>query len=109
MTTQIFMSEFVKVGTKADFKDGTLTGVQVNGLAVCVAHAAGGFYAFADRCTHAEAMLSRGDLEDGEEVVCPLHGARFSIKTGAALTPPAVKPVKTFAVKVEGENVFVEI
>jgi 3-phenylpropionate/trans-cinnamate dioxygenase ferredoxin subunit len=104
------MSEFVKVGTKADFKEGALSGIQVNGLPVCIARAASDtFYAFEDKCTHGQAMLSRGDLEEGEEVVCPLHGARFSIKTGEALTPPAVKPVKTFAMKLEGEDVFVEV
>ena len=103
------MTEFIKVGTKADFKDGMLTGIQVKGHPVCIAHAAGTFYAFDDTCTHAQALLSRGDLEDGAEAVCPLHGARFSITTGEALTPPAVKPVRTFAVKVEGEDIFVEV
>ncbi len=103
------MSEFVKVGVKADFKEGMLTGIHVKDLPVCVAHAAGNFYAFDDTCTHAYALLSRGDLEEGAEAVCPLHGARFSIMTGEALTPPAVKPVKTYAVKVEGDEVFVEV
>ena len=102
------MSEMVKVGTKSAFKDGQLTGVQANGNLVCVARAGETFYAFEDRCSHAQVMLSRGDLEDGE-VVCPLHGARFSVQTGEALTPPAVKPVKTYAVKVDGDDVLVEI
>jgi 3-phenylpropionate/trans-cinnamate dioxygenase ferredoxin subunit len=106
--TKGFMGELIKVGIKSDFKDGALTGVQINGHPVCVAHAAGTFYAFDDTCTHAQALLSRGDLEE-MEVVCPLHGARFSIQTGEALTPPAVKPVKTYAVKIQGDDVFVEI
>ncbi len=101
------MSTLESVGKKGDFKDGTLTGVQVNGEALCVARAGETFYAFDDRCTHAHVMLSRGDLEENE-VVCPLHGARFSIKTGEALTPPAVRPVRTYEVVVQGDDVFVK-
>ena len=100
------MSEFIKAGTKTDFKDGGLTGVVLNDRAVCVARAGETFYAFDDKCTHAQVLLSRGDLEDGE-VVCPLHGARFSPQTGEALTPPAVKPVITYEVKVDGDAVYV--
>lgn len=102
------MSDFIKVGKLNDFKDGALTGIDVGGRAICVARAAGTLYAFDDLCTHAHAMLSRGDLEDGE-AVCPLHGARFSIKSGEALTPPAARPVKTHEVKVQGDDVLVKI
>ncbi len=100
------MSESIRVGTKQDFKDGGLTSVNAGGLAVCVARTGETFYAFDDKCTHAHVVLSRGDLE-GDEVVCPLHGARFSIKSGEALTPPAVKPVQTYEVKLEGDDVFI--
>lgn len=102
------MSDFVKVGKKEDFKDQTLTGIEVKGEAVCVARVGDAFYAFEDTCSHAHAMLSRGDLEQ-DEVVCPLHGARFSVKTGEALTPPAVRPVPMHEVKLEGGDVFVKL
>ena len=100
------MSELVRVGSKVDFKDGGLTAVRAGELGVCVARAGDTFYAFDDKCTHAQVLLSRGDLE-GDEAVCPLHGARFSVKTGEALTPPAVRAVKTYEVKLEGDDVFV--
>lgn len=108
------MSEFIKIGSKNDFKDGELTGVQLNEQAVCVARSGETFYAFEDKCSHAQVLLSRGHMEDSldgdeKEVVCPLHGARFSAKSGEALTPPAVRPVKTYEVKVEGENIFIAL
>ena len=102
------MSDFVKVGKKDLFKDQSLTAVDVDGDHVCVARAGETFYAFDDNCTHAHVMLSRGELE-GNEVVCPLHGARFDVKTGEALTPPAVKPVRTHEVKIQGDDVLIKL
>lgn len=100
------MSEFVKVGEKKDFKDLGATGVQVGDKSICVARSGETFYAFDDRCTHAHVILSRGEVEQ-DEIVCPLHGARFSLKTGEAMTPPAVRAVQTYEVKIEGNDVFV--
>ncbi len=59
-------------------------------------------------CTHAEAFLSDGYLE-GHEVECPLHGARFDIRDGRALCQPAGRDIPTFAVRVEGEDVLVDL
>ncbi len=102
------MSEWVRVGGKKDFSAEGAFAVKVNGQDVCLVQLGGKFYAMDDRCTHAESMLSSGEVEDGE-VVCALHGARFDPKTGDALTPPAVKPVRTHEVKVEGDNVMVRL
>ncbi|MCG3205917.1 MAG: Biphenyl 2,3-dioxygenase, ferredoxin component [Elusimicrobia bacterium] len=102
------MSSLEKVGQKKDFKDLALTAVQVGDKKICVARAGDTFYAFEDRCSHAQVLLSRGDLEQ-EEVVCPLHGARFSIATGQALTPPAVRPIQTYEVKIQGDDILVEL
>ena len=102
------MTDFVKIGQKKDFKDLAATNVTVGEKSICVARSGDIFYAFDDRCTHAQVMLSRGDLEQ-DEIVCPLHGARFSIKTGEALTPPAVRPVQTYDVKIQGDDVFVAL
>ena len=100
------MSELVKLGQKKDFKDGAATAVQVGDKNICVARAGDIFYAFDDRCSHAQVMLSRGDIEQ-DEIVCPLHGARFSIKTGEAMTPPAVRAIQTYEVKVQGDEIFI--
>ena len=57
-------------------------------------------YAVEDICTHDGGELAGGDVE-GCQVICPRHGARFDLRTGAALTPPAYEPIATFRVRVE--------
>lgn len=102
------MDGFVKAGKKSDFKDLEGTAVALNGKDVCVARAGEIFYAFDNLCTHAYSRLSGGEVEDGE-ISCPLHGARFSMKTGEAMTLPATKPVKTYEVQITGDEVFVKL
>lgn len=67
----------------------------------------GEFYALADRCTHGEASMSDGYVEDDCTVECPIHSAKFCLKTGKALTQPATVDLATFKVEVEGDNVYV--
>ena len=66
------------------------------------------FYATDDVCTHAYASLSEGYIEDGC-VECPLHAGLFDIKTGKAKGVPVVEDIKTFPVRVEGEDIYVEV
>jgi Ferredoxin subunits of nitrite reductase and ring-hydroxylating dioxygenases len=75
---------------------------------IAVFNVAGTFYAISDICTHAEASLSEGTV-DGETVECPLHGACFDLRTGDALTPPAVEPVQTFRVVAQNDDIYVEV
>ncbi|HLT96005.1 MAG TPA: non-heme iron oxygenase ferredoxin subunit [Acidimicrobiia bacterium] len=65
-------------------------------------------YAIGDRCSHAEASLSEGDLFD-YEVECPRHGSAFDVRTGEPQALPATQPVPTYDVKVEDDVVFLEI
>lgn len=65
-------------------------------------------YAIGDRCSHAEASLSEGELF-GTEVECPRHGSAFDITTGAVLSLPATKPVPVYDVKVEDGFVFLRL
>jgi 3-phenylpropionate/trans-cinnamate dioxygenase ferredoxin subunit len=67
-----------------------------------------GVHAIADRCSHAEASLSEGEVF-GDEVECPRHGAAFDLTTGKALTLPATKPVAVYATEVRDGNVFIDI
>lgn len=67
-----------------------------------------GFYAIADRCSHADGFLSEGEV-DGEVVECPSHGARFDIRTGKNLCFPAVTPVRSYPVKIQDGAVYVEV
>lgn len=88
--------------------EGSLKVFRVGERRVAVCRAGGQFYAIEDVCTHDDGPLGEGTLR-GEEVECPRHGARFSVKTGAALSMPAVVPVKIYPVRVEGNNIQVAV
>ncbi len=68
----------------------------------------GTIYAVEDVCTHDGAPLDQGELE-GSCIVCPRHGARFDVTSGAALTLPAVLPLPTYPVRIEGDAVYVDV
>jgi 3-phenylpropionate/trans-cinnamate dioxygenase ferredoxin subunit len=82
--------------------------VVADGIEILVCNVEGKFYAIEDVCTHDGAPLDQGTLE-GACVVCPRHGATFDVRTGEALTLPAVMPVQTYPVNVEGDRIFVEV
>lgn len=75
---------------------------------IAVFNLGGDYYATDDICTHAYASLSEGYVEDGC-VECPLHAGRFDIKTGKAQGVPVTEDIKTFKVKVDGDQIFVEV
>lgn len=93
-----------------DVPDGSGKMVELNGRPVAVFNLGGQFYAIDDTCTHAEASLADGEVNAAEgTVACPWHGAHFSIKTGEAMTMPAVTPVRKYAVKVEAGRILVDL
>ena len=79
-----------------------------NGKEVCVARVGNEVFAIEDNCSHQDAALSEGE-QIGYKIECWLHSAEFDLRTGAALTPPASAPVKTYPVSIDGNNVVVEI
>jgi 3-phenylpropionate/trans-cinnamate dioxygenase ferredoxin subunit len=97
---------FVQVGKIGDIPAGGAEVFDVEDRKIAVYRLDDGYFAIDDLCTHDGGPLANGDIE-GDEVVCSRHGARFSIRTGAALTFPAVSPVDSYPVRVEGENLFV--
>lgn len=68
----------------------------------------GAFYAVDGWCSHERASLVHGDV-DGCEIMCPVHGARFDLRTGKHLSMPAVRPIASYPVKVEGDSVWVKV
>jgi len=86
---------------------GTTLRVVVGSEAVLLCNVGGKIYAIEDACTHDGGELDQGELEDCR-IMCPRHGAYFDVTTGAALTLPAILPVRTFPVRVEGDAIFVE-
>lgn len=79
----------------------------LNGVPIAVFHLPAGFFAIGDTCSHEEASLSEGFVED-DMVECPRHGAQFEIETGQNRSLPATKPVPAYRVVVEGDEVYVE-
>jgi 3-phenylpropionate/trans-cinnamate dioxygenase ferredoxin component len=75
-------------------------------LRIAVCNVDGEYYAIEDVCTHDGGPLDQGDLE-GDEIECPRHGARFNVRTGEATLMPAVMPVRTFPIKIDGDRVLV--
>lgn len=71
-------------------------------------HEDGSYYAVEVWCSHQKVSLINGDLED-YELMCPLHGACFDIRSGKNLCLPAVKPIESYPVKVEDDIIFVEV
>jgi 3-phenylpropionate/trans-cinnamate dioxygenase ferredoxin subunit len=82
--------------------------IEKNGEPLCVTRIGDEVFAIGDTCTHADASLSEGDISDFK-IECWLHGAEFDLRTGEALTPPAVAPVKSYSVTVDGDSVTVEM
>ena len=82
--------------------------IEKNGKSICVARVGDEVFAVDDTCSHSDASLSEGDVT-GFKIECWLHGAEFDLRTGEALTPPAVAPVKTYSVTVDGDSVTVEM
>jgi 3-phenylpropionate/trans-cinnamate dioxygenase ferredoxin subunit len=86
---------------------GSTRRIEVDGEPVLLCNVDGSVYAIEDRCTHDGGELDQGELE-GCRIMCPRHGAYFDVTTGAALTLPAILPVRTYPVRVEGDAIFVE-
>ena len=79
-------------------------------LALGVYNLNGEYYAIEDRCSHDDGPLAEGDFDCDEGVaICPRHGANIDIRTGRALTLPAVDPVATFPVRVDNGMIKVEV
>ena len=102
------MSGFVRAARLSELPAGAMRGVEVNSGSLLLANVDGTVYALHDECSHEEFPLSDGELE-GCEVTCLLHGARFDLATGAARSLPAVKPVRTYECRVEGDEVLVNL
>jgi 3-phenylpropionate/trans-cinnamate dioxygenase ferredoxin subunit len=81
--------------------------IEKDGRTICVTRVGDQVFAIDDTCSHSDASLSEGDVTDFK-IECWLHGAEFDLRTGEALTPPAVAPIKVYPVIVDGDSVTVE-
>ncbi len=99
---------FVKVAKVSDIPEGQVRVFEVEDEYVALCNVGGEIYAVADVCTHDGGPLGEGHLQ-GDEIECPRHGARFNVRTGAVESLPAIIPIPTYEVKVEGDEVAVAV
>ena len=95
------------VARASDIPPGTTRRIEIDNEPVLLCNVEGSFYAIEDVCTHDGGELDQGELE-GARIMCPRHGAYFDVTTGAALTLPAVLPVRTYTDRVEDGGIFIE-
>ena len=101
------MADWITVATVNEIIADTPKVVDVDGTLIAVFNIDGEYYAIEDVCTHDGGLLTGGKIEC-DVIICPRHGARFCIKTGAALSPPAYEATTTFPVRVQGEEIQVK-
>jgi len=98
--------KYVRVAAVSDIPEESAVRVELKGEAIAVVKSEGRIYAVSDTCTHEEASLSAGFVE-GEVIECPRHGAQYDIRTGEALSFPAISPLRTYEVKIEGDEILI--
>jgi 3-phenylpropionate/trans-cinnamate dioxygenase ferredoxin subunit len=99
---------FVKAASMDEIAPGRVKVVEVEDEDVALCNVDGEIYAIANVCTHDQGPLGQGYLL-GDQIECPRHGARFNVRTGEVKTLPAIIPIPTFEVKVEGNDIYVDV
>ncbi len=100
------MADWFKVAAVGEIAPGACKVADVDGTAVAVFNVGGDYFAIEDVCTHDGGELAGGTI-DGDQVICPRHGARFCVRTGEALSAPAYEPTAKFPLRIE--NGFIEV
>ena len=102
------MSGWTDIGSLAELEASSRLESDVDGYRVRVAQVNGKLYAFEDRCTHDDSPFDDAPIED-TEIICPRHGARFCLGTGAALSPPAYEPLRIFEAREQDGRIEVRV
>jgi 3-phenylpropionate/trans-cinnamate dioxygenase ferredoxin component len=97
---------WIDAGLTDNLGEGLPKSIAVGRRMIAVVRSGADFFAIEDICTHDGAPLTGGEVE-GHEIICPRHGARFCLRTGEALTPPAYEPVRVFETKIENGHLWV--
>lgn len=99
-----------RVCAVADVEPDSAIRVVVDRMPIAIVRIGDDFYAIGDTCSHAEVSLSEGEVDPGDRhIECYKHGSRFSLETGEPDCLPATKPVPVYRVKVEGDDVLIEV
>lgn len=101
------MSEFVKVAKVSEIPAGERKLIELEDVTVALFNIDGHYYCVEDVCTHDSGPVAEGTL-DGFAIECPRHGALFDVRDGHVLSMPAVVPIPSYEVKIEGEDILIE-
>ena len=99
--------EWVDVGAADAVSEAHPLSIEIDDLELIIARCGEQLYALENRCTHDGQSLTGAEIE-ACEIICPRHGARFCVKSGDALTPPAYEPLRTFRVREEHGRILLE-
>jgi len=99
---------WVRAAARRNLSAGEVIGVEIGGRSIAIYDSDGELFATDDVCTHAYARLSDGWL-DGKTIECPLHAARFDVRTGKVLDPPATEDLKTYPVRAVGDEIQIKL
>jgi len=100
----------MRVCSTGDVEPGTARRFDVDGHRVCVVRLGDDWYAIGDRCSHAEASLSEGEIDGAAcTIECPKHGSTFSLTTGEPQSLPAIAPVPVYGVRIDGDDVILTV
>ena len=102
------MGVFRKIAAIKDLEPGSAKRVEIEGKEIALFNIDGAFYAIENSCTHRGGPLAEGDL-DGDVVTCPWHGAKYDVKSGEVLGPPASQGVMAYKVRVQGEDIEIDV
>ena len=103
---------FERVCALSDVAEPGALRVELDDVDIAVVRFAGGVYAVEDMCSHAEVPLSEGDVEEfkgAPTIECWLHGSCFDLTSGRPTNLPATEPVPVYPVRVDGDDVFVDV
>lgn len=103
------MASYIKAFLVSDLASGSMKTVMVGGKKIAIANVNGEFFAIDDTCSHAQCSLGEEGFLDGNVAICGCHGATFDVTSGKVMSLPAVTNVASYPIKINGEDVLVEI
>jgi 3-phenylpropionate/trans-cinnamate dioxygenase ferredoxin subunit len=101
-------SRQIRIAQAEQLNPGQMLGIMIEGQDILLANIDGVLYAIDNKCSHEDALLYNGALKQ-DCVECPLHGSRFSFKTGQPMEEPATESVNTYAIKKEKDGYYISL
>jgi nitrite reductase/ring-hydroxylating ferredoxin subunit len=99
-------SNYITLTKTSDISENRVSCFEVNGHHVVLSQFKGEFFALQNKCSHAEQSFDKGRVR-GHKLLCPLHGAVFDIRDGSVLSAPAFQPIKSYPLKVDGDDILI--